>query len=155
MFKHFATAVLLGVLGMVAGELIVWYAVSTWTQISSHWLNSAVVLPILGLWGGLALAEKSVAESRGRLRWLLILVAMPLCGAANYLAFVIASRTWFADKIPAEHQSFFFQLTHPDVLPAFGSTGSSGHSSSAESWLMYLILGLVLGPVVFWFTSRK
>jgi hypothetical protein len=71
------------------------------------------------------------------------------------MAFVIASRTWFADKIRADQQSLLYQIAHPDVLPEFTSTSTSHRSSHAESWVMYLIIGLIAGPLAFWFTSRR
>ena len=155
MFKYFATSVMFGIVGMVIGTLIVWWAVSTWDSLSTHWLNTAMVMPTLGLVGGLALSDGKIGESRGSLRALLTLVACPICGFSNYLAFIITSRTWFADKIPADHQSFFFQLANPDLMPAFSKSMSSSNYTSSESWLMYLIIGLVVGPLVFLSASRK
>ena len=156
MLKYFTISLTLALLGLVAGSLIVWFAVSTWTTLSTHWLHSALVMPTLGLIGGLALSDGKIGDSRGRLRGLLALVACPLCGFANYLAFVITSRTWFADQIPLDHQSLIGQLLNPDWLPAFSSRSSTYSSGSAETWLMSLVVGLVAGPVlVFWTTSRK
>ncbi|HLX65027.1 MAG TPA: hypothetical protein VKX17_27400 [Planctomycetota bacterium] len=149
MFKYFSIGVILGILGVVVGLLIVWLAVSSWTSLSTHWLNTALVLPSLGLIGG-AMIAKGKLESHSGLRALLALAAVPLCGFSNYMAFIITSRTWFADKIAPEHQSLFYQIANPEVMPAF----ASGKSGSAESWLMYLIVGLVAGPAVVWFMSR-
>ncbi len=114
-----------------------------------------MVMPTLGLWGGYALSDGKVGESRGSLRALLTLAACPICGFSNYLAFIITSRTWFADKIPVDHQSLFFQLANPDQMPAFSKSMSSSNYTSSESWLMYLIIGLIAGPLVFLSASRK
>ncbi len=154
MLKYFAIAVALGIFGMLAGLLIEWGAVSTWTSLSTDWLFAALVLPALGLVGGFAFSQDKV-ESRGALRALLALTAIPLCGFSNFMAFIIASRTWFADAIPSEHQALLYQILHPDVLPEFSRTNSSHASSHSETWLMYLIVGLIAGPLAFWFTSRK
>jgi hypothetical protein len=153
MFKAFAASLALGIVGMVAGLMIEWLAVSTWTTLSSDWLFAALIVPIVGMVGGFALFRHDVGESTGPVRALLSLAAIPLCGFSNYMAFIVASRTWFADKIPADQQSLFFQIAHPDLLPAFST--SSHNSSHSESWVAYLIAGVLVGPIAFWFTSRR
>lgn len=153
MFKYFLTSVALGILGLFIGTAITWTAVSTWTELNTNWIASAMIFPIFGLLGGLAIAEPHVAEHRGKFRALLALAAMPLCGFGNYLAFIITSRTWFGDRLPPESQSLVFQLMHPDIMPTFVHKSTSG-SGLEQSWLMYLIVGLLVGPLLLWWTSR-
>jgi hypothetical protein len=153
MFKYFLTSVALAVLGLIIGTAITWTAVSNWTSLSTSWLDAAMIFPIFGLLGGLAIAEPHLGEHRGKFRAALAAVAMPLCGFANYLAFIITSRTWFGDRLPPESQSLVFQLMNPDIMPTFVHKSTSG-SGLEQSWLMYLIVGLFIGPLLIWWTSR-
>ena len=155
MGRHFLNAVGLGIVGILGACGVVYGAVSSWTTVSSHWINSGCVLPILGLTGGLALAEPSIGERRNALRWALIAAAVPLATVGNYLAWLITVRTWFADRIPAEHQGFLFQLTHPSVLPSFVEQRAGSSYASSETYLQYLLLGAVLGPIILWLTTRR
>jgi hypothetical protein len=154
LFKHFLIAVALGVLGLVIGTLIAWGAVSTWTTLSTNWINSGMVWPTLGLDGGLALAGPHIGQNRGKLRAALMAVAMPLCGFANYLAFIITSRTWFSDRIPEDSQSLIYQIMHPDIMPTFVHTTSSSSHGLEQTWVTYLCIGLIAGPLIFFWSTR-
>lgn len=151
MIVDMAKGFIYSAVGVVVGSAIVLYAVSTWTSLSTHWINSGLVIPLLGL--HLAFSQ-STGELRGRVRVGMMLIAAVMCTLGNYLAFVITSRTWFAEKIAPEHQGLFYQLTHPDVLPKFIERGSSG-SGSEQTWQMYVCLGLILGPLIFWYGTRR
>jgi len=153
MLGHVVKSAVLGVLGLAFGCGIVLFAVTRWTSLDTMWLNSALVWPILGLTLGLSLAEGSIGTGRTQLRVALTALAIPLCALGNYLAFVLTSRTWFADKIPADQQSFAFQVMHPEVLPNFFHT--QNHGSMEWGWTGYLLLGLVAGPIIFWRSSRS
>jgi hypothetical protein len=48
-----------------------------------------------------------------------------------------------------------YQFMHPQVLPAFVSHSSHGSHGTEQTWLMYVIMGLVLGPLVFWWSSKR
>ena len=155
MLVHILRSTVFGLLGIVLGCVVVQCAVSQWTELSSHWINTGFVAPMLGIWGGLTMAESTIGAARFRLRLALAVVAAPLCAVGNFLAFVITSRTWFADRIPVEHRGFIDQLMHPDVLPAFISKGTTGAAGFEESWREYVALGLIVGPLLFMWTSRK
>src|SRR5687768_17596103 len=99
MLSHFLKAVALGLLGLLAGCGLVAWATSQWTELSTRWINAGFVFPLLGLAGGLALAEPAIAGKRDRFRFALSLAAAVLCTAGNFLAYVITSRTWFGDRI--------------------------------------------------------
>ena len=76
-------------------------------------------------------------------------------GAANYLAFVITSRTWSGNELPESSRSLWFQLTHHDVLHSFVSTTASNTNPLQETWQMYLVIGLLASPLIFWRGTRK
>jgi hypothetical protein len=154
MFIHLLRAVLLGALGVAVGCSITWGAVSSWTSLSSRWISAGFVAPVMGLTGGMALADRDPSCRRGLLRFLLALASAPLCALGNYLSFLITSRTWNAEKIAPEHRDFFYQLTHPDVLPSFFEKSSSGLMSE-QTWKQYVILGFIVGPIVLYMTTRK
>ena len=156
MGRHFLRAVGCGIAGLVLASAIVYFATATWTSLSSRWINSGAVLPILGLIGGLALAEKDIGERRETLRRWLALAAVPLCTLGNYLAWMITCRAWFADRIPPEHQAFLDQFLHPSVLPTFVTrSGGAGSYGSEETYLEYLIVGALVGPFIFWIGTRE
>jgi hypothetical protein len=154
MFSKLMRAIVFGVLGIAIGDTIVYFAVSRWTSLDSMWINSGAVWPLIGLWAGYAMAESELGAARATLRRLLTLAAIPLCAAGNFLAFVITSRTWFAEQIAPEHRDLFYQLMHPDVLPGIYHRSAHGSSSLAWTWIGYLVMGLVVGPLVFWNTSK-
>jgi hypothetical protein len=139
-------ATALGVAGVVVGCLIVVFAVSRWTELSAHWLNGTMVLPVLGLLGGMKLAQGDPEGTR-RLRNALTPIAGVLGGVGNHLAFVITARTWYADQIALDQQGFLYQVFHPGVLPQFSV------DRVAQPWFLFTGIGIVAGACVFWWSS--
>ena len=48
-----------------------------------------------------------------------------------------------------------FQLAHPDVLHSFVSATASNTNPLQETWQMYLVIGLLASPLIFWRGTRK
>lgn len=154
MIRDIARGLLFSLIGIALGCGVVWWAVSTWTSLSSRWIGAGFIAPIFGLHIGLMMARSDDERYLGRLRLALTLVAAFVCTLGNYLAFVITSRTWFLERIAVEHRDFFYLLTHPSALPAFVERASSG-GGSEQTWQMYVVVGLIAGPPAFWFTTKR
>jgi hypothetical protein len=154
MIRDLARGLVFSLIAMALGCGVVWWAVSTWTSLSSRWIGAGFVAPIFGLHLALFTACSDDERYRGRLRLALTLVAACVCTAGNYLAFVITSRTWFLERIAAEHRDFFHLVTHPSALPTFVERAASG-GGSEQTWQMYVVVGLLAGPFAFWFTTKK
>lgn len=154
MLRRLLIASLFGLAALILGCGIVYGAVSQWTNLSSRWISAGFVFPLLGLTFGMYWFENEVVDCRTRFRLALIPISAVLATAGNYLAWVITSRTWFAERIPAEHQGFLFQLMNPKVLPSFFERGSSG-SSSEQTWVAAIVVGLFAGPIAFWLMTRR
>jgi hypothetical protein len=153
MAKHILKAVSFGLLGLLLGCIIVKIAVSQWTSLNTMWINAAGILPLLGIAGAFGLARAELGPNRGAYRAICTVLAALLGSLGSYMAFVITSGTWFADRIPLEHQGLFFQLLHPGVLPTFVERSSSASSGTETTWLASLIIGFVVSPLIFlWFT---
>ena len=156
MLKQFLRSLACGLLGLAVGAGIVQFAVWKWDSLSSHWIDSGGILPMLGLLAGLGWAAADEFDRLRALRRLLILVAIPLGALGGLLAFVITSRTWFADKIPPEQSSFLFQLMNPSVLPTFGERSGSGSGMTSEvTYGRSLFVGAFAAPLVMWLFTRK
>ena len=154
MARKLAVSVGLGVLGLAIGCGVVYWAVSRWTELNTGWIDAACVGPLVLLVVGLAAQTPGDSPARGTLRNALIPVAAVLGSAGNYLAYVITAHVWYADKLPAGEQSFVYQLLHPGVLPALTRRTSSS-ASFEQGWAEYAAVGLVIGVLVFWYTTRR
>jgi hypothetical protein len=105
-----------------------------WDSIDQKWIASGMLPPLAGLAVGLKLLDPDVPRDRKRLRAVLLVMAIALGTIGNYLAFVIATRTWYADQFAAGEQSLAYQVTHPDSLPGLKSA-QQGLSDTEETWL--------------------
>lgn len=144
----------LGMLGVVVSSLVVWQVVHSWHSFSSHWLfMPSCMLPIFGTLGGYSLAQKLTG---GDAEWYMpnrlarigyAVLAGSLAGLAGYVAFVITSRTWFADKIEPAASGFAYQFLHPSVLPTFYENSQHG-SSMEQTWWMLAGIGFLISTWV-------
>jgi hypothetical protein len=148
MLRNLLRATALGIAGLIIGCSVVWFGVSTWESISTRLIGIAMIFPLMGLLGGLLLASPEAETQRKTLRSFLFVVAILLGTLGNYLAFIIVSRTWSSDRLPAAHQSFAYQVTHPGVLPTLVRKSSFGKSE--ESWMEYVLVGVVGSAFMFW-----
>ena len=71
MLKNAFRAIFLALLGMGLGCAIVQFAVSRWSEVSSYWIISGMVWPLIGLMIGQSLAEPTIGARRVRLRVML------------------------------------------------------------------------------------
>jgi hypothetical protein len=144
----------LGVLGLAIGCGIVFFAVSRWTSLDSRWIESGFVGPLILLLLALAFVAPTGDPERGALRRALIPVAALLSMTGNYLAFVITSHVWYADRMPVGRRSLFYQLLHPGVLPTYVERSYPSGVSAGLSWVEQVVLGFVIGGIAFWWISR-
>jgi hypothetical protein len=144
----------LGVLGLAIGCGIVFFAVSRWTSLDSRWIESGFVGPLILLLLALAFVAPTGDPDRGALRRALVPVAALLTAAGNYLAFVITSRVWYADRMPVGQRSVLYQLLHPGLLPRYVERSYPSSVGMEQTWKEQVILGLVIGVIGFWWLSR-
>jgi hypothetical protein len=154
MAKYVLRSIGLGIAGLVLGCLIVWFAAAMWNSIDQRWIATGMLLPLAGLWIGLYLFGPPSDAERRKLRAVLFGAAVLLGTTGNYLAFVIASRTWSMDRVPTEEQSLAYQATHPNSLRTFTSRRQGIHDSE-ETWREYAAVGLVGSPIIFWIFTRE
>jgi hypothetical protein len=154
--RTFSLALALGLLGVLLSSLLVWYIARTWSSFSSDWFVLVCLLPIFGILGGAGLSSLLARDGHTRQApgWGaclgLALLGGLLAGLANYLAFVITSRTWFAAQIHPEHAEFFYQVFHPWVLPAFYEGNEHG-GQTEQTWVFMAGIGVLIGFVTtFW-----
>lgn len=155
MTRKLAICIGLGILGVLIGSAIVYGAVSAWTELSSSWVEAGFVVPLMTLIIGLAVVTPAGSPERKTLRRALLPVAALVGTAGNYLAFVITSHVWYADRIPAAQQSWLFQLLHPSVLPSFVSRSSPSSSGIEQTWIEHVVIGFVAALVAFWWITSR
>jgi hypothetical protein len=144
----------LGVLGLALGLGIVTLAVNRWTSLDSRWIESGFVGPLILLLLGFAVVAPTGDPDRGALRRALVPVAALLTAAGNYLAFVITSHVWFADRMPAGQRSVLHQLLHPGALPRYVERSYPSTVGLEQTWVEQVVLGLVVGVIGFWWLSH-
>jgi predicted permease len=152
--RKLANSIGLGILGLAIGCGVVFWAVSTWTELNTAWIDAACVVPLLFLIIGLAVQTTGDSPARRALRMALIPAAAVLGTAGNYLAYVITAHVWYNDKLPGGQQSLVFQLLHPGILPELTQRSSSS-ASFQQGWLEYVVVGLVAGAFAFWYITRR
>jgi hypothetical protein len=139
--RRFLVSAACGLAGVLIGCLILQQVVNRWKSFDIYLLLLHALLALYGIRTGRHLCSDSREGEGMPIRNRYEVMSYSILGAAisslsTFLAFVITSRTWFADRIDPTFSSLWYQLLHPWILPPFYATDWHGNPNEVTWWFM-------------------